>query len=107
MIGSAVSFSVASLVAEPIQFSEPVSRAVAPGGDFSAAYPLLEAFGDYSSGSVGVESNAQQPSGGNGQPWMFFQTGLQGNEAGVTIDLGQAFDPAQGDSIRVSLSLGG
>ena len=106
MIGSAASFSVASLVAEPIQFSEPVSRAVAPGGDFSAAYPLLEAFGDYRSGSVGVESNAQQPSGGNGQPWMFFQTGLQGNEAGVTIDLGQAFDPAQGDSIRVSLSLG-
>lgn len=42
MIGAVVSLSVAMLVAEPIQFSEPVSRAVAPDGDFAAAYPLFK-----------------------------------------------------------------
>ena len=92
--------------AEPIQFLEQVSRGVQPTADVSSVYSAITEFGDNSNGGVGAESHRDQPAGGDGQKWFFFQTGNGGKEAGIRINLGQGFEISDGDSIQVSMLLG-
>jgi len=92
--------------AEPIQFLQQVSHDVQPTADVSSVYSAITEFGDNSNGGVGAESNRDQPAGGDGQKWFFFQTGNGGNEAGIRINLGQGFEISDGDSIQVGMLLG-
>ena len=92
--------------AEPIQFLEQVSRGVQPTADVSSVYSAITEFGDNSNGGVGAESHRDQPAGGDGQKWFFFQTGNGGKEAGIRINLGQGFEISDGDSIQVGMLLG-
>jgi len=92
--------------AEPIQFLQQVSHDVQPTMDVSSVYSAITEFGDNSNGGVGAESNRDQPAGGDGQKWFFFQTGNGGNEAGIRINLGQGFEISDGDSIQVGMLLG-
>ena len=92
--------------AEPIQFLQQVSHDVQPTADVSSVYSAITEFGDNSNGGVGAESNRDQPAGGDGQKWFFFQTGNGGKEAGIRINLGQGFEISDGDSIQVGMLLG-
>ena len=93
-------------LAEPIHFSEQISKGVTPEANLSKVYPAFTEYGDGYCGGVGAEDHGDQPGGRNGEHWLFFQTGAGGKEARLCIDLGQPLSLADGDSVQLSMTLG-
>ncbi len=98
------------VVTAGLPFNEPFSTAVVGGASISSTYPPIAEYGDGLFGGVGVEDNAGQPGGSNGDLWAFFQSGRSdlnagGSEAGIRVNLGKA-DITDGATIEVGFWLG-
>lgn len=107
ILGGLASCAVTGMCsAEPLKGEWKISKSVDPREDLEAVYP---AFSDYDQShkvKVGAESHPAQPAGKDGEKWLFFQTGNGGQEAGLVMNLGQRLSLSEGDSVRVSFTLG-
>ena len=96
--------------AAPISYTEQFQTAVTGGDDINTGYTNITEYGDNLFGTVGAEDNPNHAGGADGDIWLFFQSGnngdhVGGSEAGVRIELGQQLTVADGDTIQVDFWL--